>query len=1324
MTDPMNEVLFGTPDLTPEEEQALMLQAQQSEQDFAQMEAMANQQAAAEAQGFSTNQLQQTPQPTATPAPAPTQEPEQPKEGGLDIGGLARTTLEGAMTVPAGLVDFGVNTINILPSKEVPGMTNPFRPDGKVPKLPKFQNDIMQSLREISSVVAPTIIFTKGLGTTLGAVGEASKAKILADPFMKWLAPKLLGAGVGTGVEAIQLSGVPDEEVGHNLTGLAKKHFPAQFGWIPDNIATLDQDSADDKRIKNLVEGTALGSSIDFLEGIAKVAKARFGIRRATQWVPENEKAKAFLDANLDDDSLDTIEDAIAKSAAKRSAALDELGEYNFSKSQNLDEPMFGVHDLYGYQESGIRSVDDLGIVAAQVDYARIEGNFDSVYGRVGSVVSEAALKYGLEIPEGPDVIIRGLSEQLKEAGEYGYRTASGRYLSFKDISLAGERLADDFYGLTTPQLKEAVRKFQYIDPNTETLVLKDEGYAAVFNTIKRYMQDYMDLDYMKAQALVGTSFGGQVSDMAQGMRLMAETPAVSRAQEQILDRLEFLMAQKGMTSYTRGRALNMLNLWNRLTDTASKAFGKGEATRTANAIANEKNDTLKAIARIQAEAKGTIDTLRAVKAERPEMLAPLMMAYELTDGSVNSITKLNNYVRNSTGLISKAFYDGEPDIPSMVLKGSMANVYNSTLSAVATPTKAGLSNLFGLAMRPIAQSAGYVMFGKSDMLKRAAFQYAAGIDTLQKGFSYMGQVFKRSASDPYVMSLREDMGAADEKQLEIFRAFANAKAEAGDFGPQAMLAQIEEINDLAQHPWLRFGNRGMQAFDGFTQAVIANWEARGKAWDEVTKGGSLQLDGKKAQELSQKVYREMFDENDNITDSAVRHIAGEISMSLDSKTNDAVSALLRRLPVLKPFMLFTKTPINDLKFSASQTPMGLFVDLYHQYRRPFREMPTEKVEQLLTSRGIEYTPETMESAYTTVKAELAGRKAIGMLSVMGAVGLFMNDQLTGDGLYDKEKQRLRVAADWKPRSIKVPGFGWVGYDTIPGVSNWLATTANILDNYYVLNSAELSEHLRAQAFSLAAAVTNKSMLAALEPLTDMLRGDIGAINRWTSSYATAAMTPGSSLMAEFARLIEPSRKELDNNFFDLMANRNPLLKQTLPNAHDWIDGGVVGEPPNFWARIWNTYLPWKVNGQISPEKQFLIDIEYDARPSLRTNGRGIEYTNEERSEVTSIMGQQGYFKQAIQQVMQSTKGKEFRKRFEDARARGFEPELESFDGLHMMLDSALRSSMRMAEAYVSTRDGIQLKQYKNQTMENFMKVGDLDGAEKFLKDFKQNYSY
>ena len=40
---------------------------------------------------------------------------------------------------------------------------------------------------------------------------------------------------------------------------------------------------------------------------------------------------------------------------------------------------------------------------------------------------------------------------------------------------------------------------------------------------------------------------------------------AIERGREKALDMIQFLMVQKGMTSYVRGRALNFLNFFNRV---------------------------------------------------------------------------------------------------------------------------------------------------------------------------------------------------------------------------------------------------------------------------------------------------------------------------------------------------------------------------------------------------------------------------------------------------------------------------------------------------------------------------------------------------------------------------------------------------------------------------------------------------------------------------------------------------------------------------------------------------------------------------------------
>jgi len=194
-------------------------------------------------------------------------------------------------------------------------------------------------------------------------------------------------------------------------------------------------------------------------------------------------------------------------------------------------------------------------------------------------------------------------------------------------------------------------------------------------------------------------------------------------------------------------------------------------------------------------------------------------------------------------------------------------------------------------------------------------------------------------------------------------------------------------------------------------------------------------------------------------------------------------------------------------------------------------------------------------------------------------------------------------------------------------------------------------------------------------------------------------------------------------DLFTMVQNRLPGVKGELPVKNDWIDGGPVGIPDNFLARVWNTYMPWKVNGEISPEKQFLIDIEYDARPTLRTNGQGVELTTEERSEITDIMGRDGLFKEGIKRVMQTKEAKQFRKNYMNAINAGLEPDLSEFEGVHILLDRELRQAMRMASATSPSRDSINRRMYIQEVTGSYLRGGDQAAAERFL-DYMENFSY
>jgi hypothetical protein len=249
--------------------------------------------------------------------------------------------------------------------------------------------------------------------------------------------------------------------------------------------------------------------------------------------------------------------------------------------------------------------------------------------------------------------------------------------------------------------------------------------------------------------------------------------------------------------------------------------------------------------------------------------------------------------------------------------------------------------------------------------------------------------------------------------------------------------------------------------------------------------------------------------------------------------------------------------------------------------------------------------------------------------------------------------------------------------------------------------------------FVVGATLTDKSFLSGIEPMMDVLRGDPGAINRWSSSFISSATLPGASLQAEMARLMYPSLKVVDNNFMTLLANRNPIAKGSLPTQYDWIDGGPVNEPPDFWTRVSNTYLPWKTNGKISENKQFLIDIGYDGVPSLTSNGRGGEYTAAQRSELTSIMGEQQLFSDALTRIRSSRSTKEFRELYHSAQEQQLDPDVKTLDNLYREVDMALDLAKKAAESRLTDAKQVQTVGGLNKLKDRQLQRGDLDSAKR-----------
>ena len=243
---------------------------------------------------------------------------------------------------------------------------------------------------------------------------------------------------------------------------------------------------------------------------------------------------------------------------------------------------------------------------------------------------------------------------------------------------------------------------------------------------------------------------------------------------------------------------------------------------------------------------------------------------------------------------------------------------------------------------------------------------------------------------------------------------------------------------------------------------------------------------------------------------------------------------------------------------------------------------------------------------------------------MMGVYG-YLSGNITGRfGLRDRQKQQARVKdQSWKP----MRAFG-VDYSQIPALSDWVGLTIDILDNAFVMEERDTGELLQAMAMSLGSLFIERSMLGNAEQFQDVLSGK--GVQRWASNVAFTSQFKVAGALGTMNQVLAPQLKAVEQRLDQLLLNRVPG-KPGLPDDYDWIDGGVIGMPKNPLMRLYNAVSPLPYHEQPSAVKQYLTDVQFDARLGMATRSDGGEYTKAEFAQIKKLMGEDGYFRDEVQ---------------------------------------------------------------------------------------------
>ncbi len=1217
-----------------------------------------------------------------------------------------------------GISDTIIDTINLIPGVDLP-------------KVPEYESNTTQALRNISGLVIPSLAL-RGKLLSWGAKAHASGKAV---PLLQKLGNSRsfqyfskFGADIGTAglVDYVAEQNQRDD----NLLGTLKHYWPQTFQWIPNSIATTVDDTPGERRLKNVNEGAIFGVLSSIVEGAAYLTGAGRSLKKTSKFVPAKEGGISSKELNArTTDEFDAIkfsdkpvEDQILRGYARQEHELNLLSEHYISR--DIDAPDWQTLDE---GDKLVRSKDPDGITGAMANEAQIANNIESGWGRIGNLLHEAARKEGLELENLTNrTLISELTEELKNSKKFSKTLRSGKRITERMIDEAGRRLAatllhprvdtDDILGLLD-EFKRSV----------EGSAVRIAGKKGIKSAVKQLKEQMLDIDAIKARAYLATSEAGQVADFSEGARLMEDGNSILRTIDLMADRLEVLQIEKGLANYEANSMLSNMNAWKSAVDTGDARV----MTAAADTIVGEHGERL---LEIVPKAKEWTETLKAVSRENPEFLRPFLLANEFTDGNVDSMYKLHQWAQNNLGVFKKALYDSNPDVPSIINKAWWSNLFNSALSAIGTPMRAGAGNLTGLLGRGTATVFGAVAQGDFVRAQKAMTAHFALDDTLSKALDHMRLVFRKASTNPKEVSyvMRSDIALKTEKGLDTLRAYADAASENGEDGAAMLLKVYEDLDALSMDPVLRFGGNSMTALDGFAKSVVANTEAKYIAINKIVQSGEKITDARLKQ-LSEEIYNKWFDKNGMIDNETVNAITSEIALNADSPAVEGFNWFLKHFPAARAFIWFPRTTANVIDTFGKWSPAGvLSTDHYKLWgplgRKKMIDFTQDEIIDFLRSKG-RPVDEFAHETFQMLRYEVKGKAAIGSMFVTAAGFAAIGDRCTGTGHYDKARQRVRLRSGWKAKTCKVPGTDKsVSYEWMGPIGDWLALTVDVVDNADSLTSSMQEDLYKKLMFLLGSAVTNRSVLSQLEPLHDVLQGNGAAALRFATSFGNN-MVPLGSLRNEVGKVLYPGLRQIRGELDEMLRNRNAWLdkfdpSRALPPLVDPIDGKPIGYQENWFIRMFNLG-PLEIHDQPSKERQFLIDIEYNSSPAMKLSKRGVPLEAHEIKAINSLIGEQGIYRRELAVIMKDankltytapdgTVYKGFVNILRAARRGGISSEIldtTKYATIYARIGRAYSQAKSYAEdsLHEPMRSSIREREYEKNNNEYNMKLGNID---------------
>ena len=705
------------------------------------------------------------------------------------------------------------------------------------------------------------------------------------------------------------------------------------------------------------------------------------------------------------------------------------------------------------------------------------------------------------------------------------------------------------------------------------------------------------------------------------------------------------------------------------------------------------------------------------------ELLESFMHFTATTNGDKQSWKDLNEFFRRKL----HGYKDGNKYQRNAILNELQTMGINSMLSGPKTPVRALVGTGLQTVMRPVATILGSL--GRSDdNITMGAFQSIGAM------ISARDEAWKKAVADFNSYGMKEDgwrgfiTNTAD-REWDGMLSYYEAH---GTLGEKASMHFADSLRRVNKMPIFNYGPRVMRSVDTYFTQIIGRARQRQLAFDDVWAKVKAQ-EGSDFIIMSDDKLNAMIKNAEVDFESKVWSADGQLTDEMaifasdEAKLTEELTGWTKKmdmffneLPFARPFFLFARTGVNALKMSAKYTPLlnrflGEHVDI----------MTKAWDDPAMIKYGIK-SANDLEIA----KATMRGRVSIGYGVTGTAAWMALNGNITGNGPPDRALRNSWIQAGWQPRSIKV-GDRYISYESLEPFNIFFSSIADVVDAQKVMGDEWTNNWLGKYGFVIAQNVTNKTFMAGLLQLQDLLVSNFADTPRVLANF-TNNQIPLAGLRNEVGKVLSPGMRELNSGFWQSVGNRNLWAdlvteKNTMPFRYDVLNGEKIRDYHPM-TRMVNAILPFHINIGTNETRELLMRSGLNLKQTFGTgpNGEGLERYPDLKSKYQFYMGQQNLEGQLAEMFEKDPGMKESIIKMEKDRFMG--REYEAHDTYHSapiraLFNRAKKNAwdllMQDTEYGGQAQQLVNLHEYQ-QLGNHLRKQGDYEGEAQIHKEVQQ----